>query len=94
MLFCFFQTWHSINENGKLGIKWDLPVDIGLSVHEAAKRVWIQLINGVFILLLLESVGLSFLFTHDELLNWILEVKDQLSNDTVFPLTVGGSIDE
>ena len=88
------QAGHPVDEHRELRIEWNLPVDIGLPMHEAAKRTLVELLNRVLFLLLLQGVGLGLLLAQDQLLLAVLKVKDELANDAVLPLAVRSAVEE
>ena len=94
VLNALLQIGDPIDEYGQLGVEWYFPVDVGLAMHEAAEGTLVELVDSVFLLLLLQSISLRLFLAHYELLLTILEVENQLSDDAVLPLAVRSTIEE
>ena len=93
ILDTLFKVGYSVDEDRHLGIERDLPVDVGLSVHEGAVRVlqsstWLP---GGFSL---NSKSLGLSFGEILLLLTVVQVELHLTNDAVLSLTVRGAVDE
>ena len=96
VLYAFFEICYPLDQDRKLGVEWDLSVDIGLSMHKATVRILksAMLKVSLFNLLLLKVNGLCFLLCQELFLLTVLQIELELSNDTVLTLAIGGTIQE
>ena len=66
IFYTLFQMRHTVDQNGQFGIQGNLPVDVGLTMHEATIRVL------PIVLLLVFFVHLGFSFREEQLLLAVL----------------------
>lgn len=96
VLDALLEVLHSLDENAQLGIERDLAVHVGLTMHEAAVGIlqgaMIQI--ALFDFLFLQRNRFGLLLRQELFLLAVLQTQLQLTNDTVFALAIGGTVEE
>ena len=86
-----FQVGNLVYMNGKQSVEWDLPIDIGLSLHEATS-VSLRSTQSFLNCLLLFLPSPSFLLREILGQALIAYLDCKLSNDAIGTLAVGSAV--